>query len=288
MSLLISRSLQRSLQRTLGLRPKTGKNNLLFCSLTLGPAPSKFRCTFLFMAYAIRSKDHNWEGIPIGVIVCETTYTKLPGNVANAKTFGFPVSYKDVKGLNAERMLSGDPTLLESFIETARQLEREGVRAITGACGFMIIFQPQVAAAVNIPVYLSSLLQVPFILKGLGPDQKLGVLTASKSSLTEAHWKNAGVSPSDMDSIAVAGMEKYDAFRSAIIEDEGPIDGVEAEICLQVDNLVAKYPQIAVLLLECSDMPPYADLIHKRTGLPVFDFTTMIRQVHDALEPHKY
>ncbi|MDR3280173.1 MAG: aspartate/glutamate racemase family protein [Synergistaceae bacterium] len=239
--------------------------------------------------YRIKSKTRSWDGETIGILILDAAYPCIPGNVGNATTYDFPVRYKEVKGSSIERLLNErDPSLLEPFIQGARELEAEGVGAITGACGFMALFQPQVAAAVNVPVFLSSLLQAPFIRATLKPDQKIGIISANASVLTDDHFRNVGITP-DIP-IAVYGMEDQYEFRSSVLEEKGTLDSdkVREEILGVTARMMRENPTLGAIILECSDLPPYAHAVRMATGLPVFDFTTMIRYVHNALVPKTY
>ena len=239
--------------------------------------------------YRIKSKSRSWDGVPIGILILDAAYPCIPGNVGNATTYDFPVRYKEVKGSSIERLLNErDPKLLEPFIQGAKELEAEGVGAVTGACGFMALFQPQVAAAVNVPVFLSSLLQVPFIRSTLKPGQKIGVISANAGALTDEHFRNVGISP-DVP-LAVYGMEDQYEFRSSVLEEKGTLDSakVEEEILGVAARMTSENPNLGAIVLECSDLPPYARAVSEATGLPVFDFTTMIRYVQNALVPKTY
>ena len=92
-----------------------------------------------------------------------------PGCVNNASTFNFPVLYKVVEGYSSTQRGEGGefypPCLLDMMIGAAKELETQGVRAITGGCGFFSHFQKGVAAAVNVPVFLSSLRQIPITMR---------------------------------------------------------------------------------------------------------------------------
>ena len=146
--------------------------------------------------YKIRSKSRSWDGEPIGILILDAAYPCVPGNVGNATTYPFPVRYHEVRGASIERLLNQrDPALLEPFIEGARKLEAEGVRAITGACGFMALFQQEIADSVDIPVFMSSMLQVPFIVRTLKRGQKVGIISANASVMTEQHLRNVGITP---------------------------------------------------------------------------------------------
>ncbi|HEX9031157.1 MAG TPA: hypothetical protein VF834_04890, partial [Streptosporangiaceae bacterium] len=119
-------------------------------------------------------------GVPaIGVLCLETSFTKIPGHIRNPATFDFPVVYRVVPGATPDRVVSqADPALLEPFAAAARELAGQGVAAITGACGFLVLFQRELAAAVSVPLYSSSLIQLPMVHRMLRPDQKVGLLVA--------------------------------------------------------------------------------------------------------------
>lgn len=224
----------------------------------------------------------SWAGEDIGIMVLNTRYPFVPGNVANARSFKFPVRYIEVEGASIERLLyEADPTLLEPFISAALQLEKMGVKAITGACGFMALFQKEIQAAVSIPVFVSSLLQIPFMHALTG--QAVGVLTADSRQLRADHFYGCGVS-SDIP-VYTAGMESYPAFSSSVLANSTSLDNnaVEEAAVYAAKQLVAQYPNIGSILLECSDLPPYAFAIQQAVGRPVFDFTTMIDYVYAAL-----
>jgi len=109
-------------------------------------------------------------GSAIGILVLDLWYPYLAGNVANASTFSFPVLYKILEGSTGPQILSGDPVLLDMIVDGGRQLEKQGVRAIVGACGYFGNFQKQAAARLDVPVYLSSVLQIPVIRRVLKAD----------------------------------------------------------------------------------------------------------------------
>lgn len=239
--------------------------------------------------YTIRNPRQSWYGQSIGILILDAAYPCVPGNVGNATTFDFPVQYQVVKNASIQRLLTErDPALLEPFETAARQLEADGVKAITGACGFMALFQPQVRKAVDVPVFLSSLIQIPFIRQIIGPDHPIGVITADASALTDDHFINAGADPSTP--LVIRGMEDTPEFSEAVLKEKGTLDS--DEICREVvavaREIVHSHPDTRAILLECSDLPPYAWAINRAVGLPVFDFITMIRYVHTTLTPRPY
>jgi len=231
--------------------------------------------------FQVARKSQSWYGESIGILILDAAYPCIPGNVGNASTFPFPVRYQEVSGASIDRLLNQrDPNLLVPFIEAAKKLESRGVKAITGACGFMAQFQPQVRAAVNIPVFLTSLLQIPFIFQVTG--KPVGVITANADCLTPEHFKGAGI-PDGLP-IVVAGMEGQAEFRGAVLEEKGTLDSdkIEQEVIQVARELLTGNPHIGAILLECSDLPPYAVAVQQELNLPVYDFFTMINYVHTA------
>ena len=219
----------------------------------------------------------------IGILVMDARIRRIPGDVGNPETFPFPVAYRTVPGATLERLIrQRDPSLIAPFASCGRELVRAGARALTTTCGFMVLFQDALARELPVPVFSSSLLQLPFIQAGLGPAGRVGVLTADAGNLTNDHLRAAGGDPGR---IFLAGLEGAPHFRSAILEGSGSIDpvAVRAEVVRAAEELVANSPDIRALLLECANLPPYAAAVQAAVGLPVYDFTTMLGQIWSAL-----
>ncbi len=234
------------------------------------------------MIYRARKGQYS-AGQAIGILLLDAMLPLAPGDVANATTYPFPVIYKMVTSASSQRLIfERDPELAQPFIDAGFDLIREGARAITSDCGFMALFQEQLAEALPVPVMLSSLLQVPFIHRMLRKSEKVGILTAQGANLTSRHFAAAGI---DESTVAVLGMEDTENFYGAFITETGILDTTIAgnEIVAQAKKLVAGNPSIRAILLECSNMPPYAHLVQEAVGLPVFDFNTMINQVFSSL-----
>ncbi|MEN1968715.1 aspartate/glutamate racemase family protein [Lentibacillus sp. N15] len=227
-------------------------------------------------------------GYSVGILYLDDCwYPVLPGNVANLSTYDFPVRLKVVPNCNQKRIHVGDPTLLDDIIKAAKEFEEEGARAICAACGFFGNFQDKVADAVDIPVYLSSVIQLPWIKAGLKLDQNIGMLTADIYGITDDLFKSCGIA--NPDYVKVKGLGELPEF-SAIIESRGSFNNetVKKEVVQAALELVGEHPNIGAILLECSDLPPYASDIQRATGLPVFDFITMIRWAHMATTQKPY
>ena len=230
-------------------------------------------------------KGQNIAGYPIGIIYIEDVwYPMLPGNIVNGYTFDFPVRLKAVKGLDIPNLFAAGDEVLLSILDACEELRNEGVRAISSACGFFGNYQKQAAAAMDIPVAISSLVQLPWIAALLQPIQKIGVLTADSDSLTDRLLESCAIGSELKNRLIVRGLQSGKEF-SCILEGRGLFDngGVEQEVVGAALDIVNANADIGAILLECSDMPPYAHAVQRATGLPVFDFTTLIRWLHSAV-----
>jgi Asp/Glu/Hydantoin racemase len=227
---------------------------------------------------------HNLYGFSVGILMLDTQFPRIPGDMGNASTFDFPVRYHRVAGASPDRVVrQGHRELLPAFVEGARFLEREGVRAVTTNCGFLAKFQPELAAAVSVPVFTSSLMLVPLVHRMLPPGRAVGILTVDASSLRPEHMTGAGITPDTP--IVVAGMETEKEFTRVLLDDQLSLD-VEAarqEHVTVAKRMLAAHPEIGAIVLECTNMPPYRADIEAVTGLPVFDITTLVRMVHEAV-----
>ena len=196
-----------------------------------------------------------WESghVPQGLMQLE----QLPGNSTNLASYPFPVKLVEVKGANTDTViLHPSQKLLEDMIQLAKELEKEGVRAITTSCGFNAIFQEALANAVDIPVFTSSLLQVPFAQALVGRDRAVGVITASASSLSEKHLRACGITD-EMHPI-VMGLENAPEWSKIFDhpDDSFDMDLVTEEILNVARQGVKDHPEIGAIVLECTDLPP--------------------------------
>lgn len=228
------------------------------------------------------------SGEAIGILLLETSVPFIPGDVANATTYPFPVRFQKVKGFSVRRALSKDSSVYEDLREAAWDLVQQGVRAVTGDCGFMGIHQKKLARELNVPVFLSSLLQIPFISLLVGEDAQVGIITADSKSLTDELLATVGVL--DSTNLVIGGLEDRQQFYRFAIEETGSLDvvAVEKEVVTVAGELVAENPRIRAILLECSLLPPYGAAVQDAVNLPVFDYITMINFVFSAAVKQRY
>ena len=223
-----------------------------------------------------------------GIIMLDTIFPRIPGDVGNPSTFPFPVRYKVVKGANSARVVKdADPLLLQPFVDAVRALESSGVQAVATSCGFLSIFHQELVDATNLPVFSSSLLQVPLIHQTIRRDMKIGIITARKQSLTDKHLAGVGIQAYPL---AIIGMDDAEEFNAVFIEGKKTIDRVKcrSEMISAAGRLVTLHPDVGAIVLECTNMPPYAKDIQEVTGRPVFDIVTMINYGYAALNRHPF
>jgi hypothetical protein len=225
----------------------------------------------------------------IGVLCLETSFTKIPGHIRNPATFAFPVTCKVVRGATPERVVGKpDRALVGPFIDAARELEADGVVAITGACGFLVLFQRELADSVRVPLFTSSLLQVPLAARMLAGGRQVGILAASEEALTARHLEAAGAAGVP---VCVAGMARYPEFREVILQgrrDVLDVDRLREETLTEARRLAARHPAMGALVLECTDLAPFAYAIAASLGIPVFDIVTLTEMIHRTLSPRVY
>lgn len=226
-------------------------------------------------------------GAAVGILMLETQFPRIHGDMGNALTWDFPVHYRVVRGATPDLVVRNDPTqLVDLFIEAGRDLVAMGCDGITTNCGFLALIQDQVKAALGVPVATSSLMQVPMVQALLPTGKRVGVLTISKETLTPAHLRAAGA-PEDTP---VGGTDGLRCFTRDILGDAAAID-FEACRLDMIDGaraLVADNPDLGAIVLECTNMVPYARDLRRVTGLPVFSIQSFVTWFQAGLMPRRY
>src|SRR5580692_4290826 len=101
-------------------------------------------------------------GAPLGILMLQARFARIPGDMGNGTTWHFPVLFRIEQGADPKSVvLNKAEGLLPAFIDAARDLVSQGAEAITTNCGFLSLFQKQLAEAAGVPVATSSLIQVP-------------------------------------------------------------------------------------------------------------------------------
>lgn len=211
----------------------------------------------------------------LGVLMLDTHFPRVVGDIGNPATFAGAVRYLAVRGASPQRVVrSADRTLLAPFISAGRKLVSAGATAIVTSCGFLILFQRELQLELPVPVWTSSLLLVPEIQASLPEGRIVGVLTVDAEALGAEHLRAAGAPPGT----PLAGLAPGCAFQRTLLNDEPGLDVASARqaTVAAAHSLIASHPEVGAIVLECTNMPPYAEAVRVATGVPVHDITTLI------------
>jgi Asp/Glu/hydantoin racemase len=226
-------------------------------------------------------------GARLGILMLEARFPRIPGDMGNAGTWPFPVLYRVVRGASPQRVVMEQAKgLLDDFLAAARDLVELGADGITTNCGFLSIYQRELADHVGVPVATSSLMQVPFIQNVLPSGKRVGVITVNATTLTPAHLAAIGVDPST----PMIGTEGGREFTRVLIGNEAVLDvaAAEQDIFDAGDALIARHPEVGAVLLECTNMLPYARALSERLSLPVYDIYSFVTWFHAGLAPRDF
>lgn len=213
----------------------------------------------------------------------------LPGNSTNPASYPFDVEMVYVKGANAETVETNPcQELLDEYIRICKELAEQGVKAITTSCGFNAYYQESLAAAVPEVVFTSSLLQVPFAQTIVGSKGKVAILTANANDLKEEHLTRANIT--QRDNLVILSMHNQPEWSRLYSNPDGgafKLEAIADEIADVLRKGLEEHPDIGAVVLECTDLPPYASRLREEFGLPVFDFNSLMGHIAMALNVHK-
>lgn len=226
-------------------------------------------------------------GASVGILMLDARFPRIPGDMGNATTWPFPVLYRIVRDASPDLVVRrGAEGMLSAFVDAARDLVRDGADGITTNCGFLSLFQQELSEAVPVPVVTSSLMQVEMVNRTLPAGKRAGVLTISASTLTQDHLRKAQVP----DGTPIGTTEGGQEFTRAILVNEEALDvekaradNVEAALRLQKNH-----PELGAIVLECTNMCPYAADIQSATGMPVFSIVSFVTWFQSGLLPRRF
>ena len=234
-------------------------------------------------AMAVRRRTVH--GVTVGILMVETYFRRWVGDIGNAETWPFPVQYRIVHGATPHHMtrLQGG-ALIEPFRQAAMELIEGGVDGIVTSCGFLALYQRDLAAALPVPVAASALLQGPLIAATLPAGKRLGVFTYDAAGLTLEHLQAAGL-PGDT---LVVGMDPSSQFCRSIRDGDAtvPYEALEAEVLATAGQLAAE--GVGAILCECTNLTPFSAAMQDRFGLPVWDAVSLVHWFHQGLRPRRF
>jgi hypothetical protein len=211
----------------------------------------------------------------LGILMLDTRFPRLPGDVGHPASWSMPVCARVVPGASPLRVVrDGDPALLQPFVDAARALVDEGARALTTSCGFLVRWQAELQAALPVPVWTSSLLLLPAL-------RRPGVITVDASRLGAAELRAAGADAQT----PLEGLAEGGHLQTTLLRDLPTLDAAraEAETVEAALRLVRRHPEVESLVLECTNLPPYAAAVQRASGRPVHHLMTLVHERYEAL-----
>jgi hypothetical protein len=218
----------------------------------------------------------------LGILMLQTRFPRPLGDIGNPETFSFPVRRHIVEGASPGRVVRDQAHgLVDAFVAAARSLVDEGAAAIGTSCGFLALHQRRLSAAVTVPVASSSLLQCEWLARVLPAGQRPGIVTIDAVSLSEGHLQAVGVPPGT----PIEGVDPDGELASRLLRDEPSLDMAKAEAeVVAASERLCRRANIGAVVLECTNMPPYARAVARATGRPVFDVVTLLNWIWSGLQ----
>ncbi len=229
----------------------------------------------------------NFYGAAVGILMLETKFPRVLGDIGNGNTWPFPVMLRSVRGASLDQVVNKRADgLLDAFVQAGLDLIAQGADGITTSCGFMSLFQQELADQLPVPVASSSLMQVSMVNRMLGGGKCTGVITVKKESLSDDHLRAVGV-PLDTP---IMGTEHGVEFTRAVLGDEERLNTRLAteDLVKTALMLKEKHPDVGAIVLECTNMAPYAAAIRQVTGLPVYSIYSFIQWFQAGLLPRPF
>ena len=223
----------------------------------------------------------------LGVLMLDNAFDRFPGDLGNPSTFDFPVLYARTPGATTEAITTiTDDRFLGPFTAAAEQLIADGVDGIITSCGFLAIYQRELARRLSVPVATSALLQVPWVERLLPAGQRVGVITFNGAGLGPPHFDGVGAA----HDTPFIGLADDGAFRRALLGDAAvdSFEAREADALEAGQRLLRLYPNTGAIVLECTNLVPHAAAISAATRRPVYDVMTLVRWFHAGLQPARW
>ena len=242
-------------------------------------------------------KNQCCYGMGLGILILDDVYPGFPGDVRNASAYPFPIQYEIVEGIDIAALVENEDKspCLEPVKCAAKKLERMGCRAIAAECGYFAYFQKEIAGYVDVPVFMSSLLQVPWAQQLIGPDKVVGLLAAQAQFLTETHLRAVGIQPGSNYVVGGAmddgGCPEFDRLWTAAMRPETPeayYDKAEMEFVRVAADFYRAYPAMQAMVLECTGMPPFARALQQQIDIPIFSWGTLLDYAYSVVVHRDY
>jgi len=216
---------------------------------------------------------------PLGILMLDTRFPRIEGDIGNPVSFDFPVIFRTMTGIGPVDAVAAHPDrprVLTALAANAAALAAQGAIGLSTSCGFLALYQKELERLSPVPVETSALLLIARL-----AGRRVGVITASAANLTPAHLKAVGA-PGDTP---VEGLPTDGSFAATFLRNGLTLDrdAVEREAVAAGRALLRKHPSIDTVVLECTNLPPYKAALQKALGIPVHDVLDLLKSFHARL-----
>jgi len=245
----------------------------------------------------VARQDQRAYGMGLGIVLLDDVYPGFPGDVRNASAYPFPIQYEIISGIDIKKLVVDEHKImcLPPLIHAAQKLQKMGCRAIVGECGYFSFFQREVAASVSVPVFMSSLLQVPLAQQVIGSNRVVGILAANSKYLSDHHLESVGIrlgsnyvvggAMDDLDCV------EFDHLWTQGLRSDPPAadyEKAEAEFLGVAAEFYHKHPKMGAMVLECTGFPPFARALQRVIDIPVFSWGTLMDYAYSVVVHRDY
>jgi len=242
-------------------------------------------------------REHKCYGMGLGIIILDDVYPGFPGDVRNASAYPFPIQYEIAQGVDIKSLVHEEDKspCLKPIQKAAQKLEDMGCRAIAAECGYFAYFQQEIADLVSVPVFMSSLLQVPLAQKTLGPKELVGIFSAEKEFLTPRHLEAVGIEPGS--NYVVGGAmddgrcEEFSHLWTPSKRTDPPsadYQKAQTEFLTVAVEFIQAHPKMGAIVLECTGMQPFARALQRMIDIPVFSWGTLLDYAYSIVVHRDY
>ncbi len=209
----------------------------------------------------------------------DTRFPRIVGDIGNPGSFDFPVIYRTMEGIGPADAVTAHPDrprVLAALHANARALAEQGAVGLSTSCGFLALYQKDLEKLSPVPVATSALLLIRTLKR-----KRVGVITASRESLTAAHLEAADA-PANTP---VVGLPSGGAFAATFLRNGLTLDRevVERETIAAGTALMRQHPSLDAIVLECTNLPPYKAALQRALNVPVYDVLDLLRDFRKSL-----
>jgi hypothetical protein len=235
----------------------------------------------------LNERKKTYYGVSVGILMVRSYFERFLGDIGHAGTWDFPVQYRIVHDATPARMTElHNIDLLDKFKAAAQELIDAGVDGITTTCGFLSIYQRELAEFCSVPVATSALLQVPMVERLIPPSKRVGILTYNSTSLNGPYFEGVGVAADT----PVVGMPPDGEFVRSIRDGDNSVrfETLREEVLEAAARLLREHPNVGAIVSECTNLTPYSADIAQRFGVPVYDAVSLVNWFHAGLRPRRF